>query len=121
MVGTGRVEVESFITRETVEWAYRECKRAQVQRRESLAAQGWRAAKARDPKLLKALEGGAAILQKMSEEQIGTHGMDIGGIWVESTEYQLWREAYKAADEGQPLRNFEWIYFAAALLAGLIT
>lgn len=113
------VELESFVNRRTVEWAYRQAKIAQVQRKENLAAQGWRAAKARDPKLLKALELGAEVLQAMSAEQFGQN-FNIGGIRVDATEYQLWREAYKAADENQPMRQFEWIYFSGALLAGLI-
>jgi hypothetical protein len=39
-------------------------------------------------------------------------------LYVEATEYQLWREAYKAMDEGRPMQHFQWIYGAAALMLG---
>jgi hypothetical protein len=119
MNGT-RIEVEHFITRRSVEAAYAECKRAQLHRRESFAQTGMRAARARHPGVLLALQKGSEILQRMSEEQLGTHGLDVGGIHVNATEFSLWKEAYIAADKGEALPNLMWIYGAAALLAGLI-
>jgi hypothetical protein len=117
---SAKIEIPEWVNRKTVEEAYRIARKAQESRRESVAAAGMRAAKARDPKILKALEGGSEILRQMSEEQLGKHGVDVGGIYVPATEYNLWREAYIAADEGRALPNFAWIYGAAAVLAGLI-
>jgi hypothetical protein len=39
---------------------------------------------------------------------------------VETTETQLWREAYRLMDEGKPIPNFAWMYLAGAYLAGFI-
>jgi hypothetical protein len=113
------IEVLEFVTRKSVEDAYREARRAQMMGRESLALVGMRAARARDPKLLKALEGGARIMRGLSEEQFGQHGIDVGGIYVKATEYQLWQKAYEFADRGEALEHLQWIYGAAAILAGL--
>lgn len=107
------------ITAKTVEEAYRRARTAQEQRRQSWADRGMRAARARDPHLLLALQKGAEILQQISEDQLGVHGHDAAGIRVHATEFNLWREAYTAADRGEPLANFEWIYAAAAWLAGI--
>lgn len=114
-----KIEVEHFVTRKSVEDAYRECRRAQENRRDLMAAHAMRAARAKDPKMLKALEGGATILQKMSEEQMGQSGMDVGGLRVQSTEFQLWRNAYTTMDSGTPQGQYQWIYVAAGFLAGL--
>ena len=65
-----------------------------------------------------ALEGGAEILHKMSTDQLG-HNYSAAGIKMEATESQLWREAYKSADGGDPMVQFRWIYGAAAELAGI--
>jgi hypothetical protein len=36
----------------------------------------------------------------------------------ETTETQLFREAYRMADQGTPIVNLKWIYGAAAWLCG---
>lgn len=114
-----KIELDGFVTRATVERAYRECKIAQENRSELTAAKAMRAARARDPKLLKALEGGARVLQVMSEEQMGQGGMDVGGLRVHATEFQLWRNAYTTVDTGEAVYNYVWIYVAAGYIAGL--
>lgn len=111
-------ELPEWVNRKTVETAYRIAKTAQESRRESIAAIGMRAARARDPRLLRALEGGATILQRMSEEQFGSRGMDVGGLYIEATELQLWKNAYTTVDSGQPSLAYQWIYGAAAVLCG---
>jgi hypothetical protein len=119
----GSSERLEFVTRRSVEEAYRRAKQAQISRRQSMADIGLRAARARDPKLLRTLEEATEILRQMSEEQLGVHGMEVGGsLRVEATEYQMWREAYRMADEDRgidALRPFEWIYAGAAWLCGL--
>lgn len=115
------VELPEWVNERTVEDAYRIARMAQVQRRQSLATAGMRAARARDSRLLKALEGGAEVLRRMSERQLGST-YNVGGYRVQATEFQLWRNAYQMVDEGNMVGagNYEWIIMAAALLAGLI-
>lgn len=84
---------------------------------------GIRAAKARDPKLLLALEKAAEVMDKASEEQMGRTRRDPGTSFAqrrEHTETQMWREAYRLAADGNPNDVYGWIYAAAARLAGLI-
>ena len=119
-MGTNHIEFEDFLTPARVEWAYGRAIQAQNQHRQGFADAGWRAALARDAKLLKALERGAEVVHKMAEDQMGRtrRSADKFSEQVELTEVQLWREAYRLCDEGTPIRNFEWIYGAAALLCG---
>ncbi|MAH47443.1 hypothetical protein CMI37_16585 [Candidatus Pacearchaeota archaeon] len=117
------VEIEGFLSPARIEYAYSLACRAQVARRQSFADTGWRAALARDPKLLKALERGAEVIERMSEEQFGRtmrtaaeeeqHKYQQG-----TTEGQLWRNAYTTCDNGTPERSYEWIYGSAAWLCG---
>ncbi len=119
------IEFEDFLTPERIEWAHRTSWEAQHQGRQGVADAGWRAALARDPKLLKALERGAEAIYQMSERQMGQTRRATSARkttdWVEHTEFTLWKEAYRLCDEGKPIRNFEWIYGAAALLCGYTT
>jgi hypothetical protein len=115
------VEIEEFITPARVEYAYAKACKAQAEGRQSFADTGWRAARARDPKLLKALEQGAEILDRMTEQQYGRTMRDPGaehGHTKGTTEANLWREAYRMCDEGTALENFCWVYGAAAWLCG---
>jgi hypothetical protein len=119
---SNHVEIEEFFSPERVEWAYRMACRAQKEQRQRLADIAMRAAHARDPKLLKALEKGAEIVTRMDEEQRGRtrRSSEFLSEQGETTETQLWREAYRLMDEGRPIRNFEWIYVAGAYLAGFV-
>ncbi len=115
------VELEEFITLERVEYAHGLAIRYQQEGRQSFADVGLRAARARDPKLLKALEKGAELIGKASEAQMGftRRGIDVPFAHTkEHTESQLWREAYRMVDQGTPIANFQWIYGSAAYLAG---
>jgi hypothetical protein len=111
----------SSLTKEVVEHAYGKCSRARDDRNQGFADTGFRAAKARDPKLLVALEEMAKVTLQMQEGQMGRVMRSPDATFGESkgtTEHQLCREAYRLADEGSPIRNFEWIYGAAAYLCG---
>lgn len=116
------IELPWHIDRDTVERAYREGKRAQALGSQRYTVVGRRAAKARDPKLLLALQKGAAVLQRMSEEQAGQHGFDIGGRHVEATEFQLWKNAYTAVDAGNASAEGQYMHIwgMGAILAGLV-
>lgn len=120
-MGSNHVEIEEFLTAERIEWAHGKAVQAQQFGRQAFADTGWRAALARDPKLLKCLEKGAEIISKIDESQRGQTRRSASlkaDEQVETTTTQLWKEAYRLADEGRPIRNFEWVYGAAALLCG---
>lgn len=121
-MGAAALEIPEWINESTVERAYSRALKAQHLRRDSFAQKGMRAAIARDSHLLKALEGAAEVLQAMQERQVGRTQRDASTVYgekVDLTEYALWREAYRLADEGRPTLHFQWIYGAAAELAGL--
>jgi tRNA A37 N6-isopentenylltransferase MiaA len=117
---SNHVEIEEFITPERVEYAYGLAMKRQQSRADWWADIGWRAAQERDPRLLKALEKAAEVVTKMDENQRGRtrrateHFSEAG----ETTETQLFREAYRMADQGTPIVNLKWIYGAAAWLCG---
>lgn len=122
-MGSSHVELEEFVTPARVEHAHKLACQSQQQRRQSFADTGWRAARARDPKLLKVLELATEIIRRMENEQFGRtmrtaseeekHKYQQG-----TTEAQLWQKAYETCDAGVPMQNFEWIYGAAAWLCG---
>jgi hypothetical protein len=112
---------EGTLTPERVEFAYGMAVRMQHRRNQGFADTGYRAALARDQKMLKALEKMAEFTGAAQENQIGRMMRDTGSTHGESkgtTVHQLCRESYRLCDEGNPIRNFEWIYGAAAWLCG---
>ena len=120
-MGAAGIELEEFITLPRVEEAHRRAQLNMDRRNQSFANTGWRAAEARDDKMLKVLEIAANLMDKEQDNQLGRTMRDPGATFGESkgtTEVQMWREAYRLLDEGKPIRNFEWIYGAAAWLCG---
>jgi len=120
-MGSNHVELEEFLSLGRVEEAHRQALKQQERRNQHFADTGWRAAQARDSKLLKILEISANMIDRLQEEQLGRTMRDTGATFAESkgtTEAQMWREAYRLCDEGKPIRNVEWNYGAAAWLAG---
>ena len=120
-MGSNHVEIEEFVNIGKVEEAHRQALLAQQNRRQSFADTGFRAARQRDARLLKVLEIAATLMDKAQEDQYGRTMRDPGAAFAHTkgtTEVQLWREAYRLCDEGNPIRNFEWIYGAAAWLCG---
>ena len=119
-MGTNHIELEDFLTLERIEWAHGRAIKDQAMRRQNMARAGWRAAKARDARLLKVLEFGAEAIAKLSESQTGftRRTAEYYKDQIEHTEAQMWREAFRLCDEGNPIQNFEWIYGAAALICG---
>ena len=114
------VELEEWITPELVEAAYRTAIRMQQARALWWADVGLKAAKARDPKLLKALEKAAEVVTKMDEEQRGRtrRHAEFLNHQTETTETQLFKEACRMADQGTPIEHLMWIYGAGAWLCG---
>jgi|OM-RGC.v1.026928519 hypothetical protein len=118
---------KSTLTPARIEYAYGLAMRRQQEAgrgaSRSFAEIGWRAAKARDPKLLIALEAMAETTFSLQEHQIGRLMRDddvAEGIKSGTTEHQLCREAYRCVDRGvaEDAQQFEWIYGAAAWLCG---
>jgi hypothetical protein len=85
--------------------------------RMNVAQAGMRAARARDPKLLKVLEQASTVMDRASEDQMGRtrRSTDIFSHTVEHTEVQLVKKAYEFADKGDPVPALCWIYGCAAL------
>jgi hypothetical protein len=116
------VELPEWIDRHSVERAYTRAQQALERRDHAYSNVGMRAARDRNPKLLKVLEQGANILDLLAEAQFGRYrrGIDIPySHTVVPTEVQLWSKAFEFADKGEPLEHFCWIYGCAAELAGL--
>lgn len=114
-------EFERSLTSDKVEYAYGICIQRLHARDQSFADVGFRAASARDEKLLIALEKMAEFTGKAQEEQMGRTMRSADSTFGEqkgTTTHQLCREAYRLCDERNPVRNFEWIYGAAAWLCG---
>jgi hypothetical protein len=114
---------KSELTPNKVEWAYSKSVQARDKRLQWVADTGYKAALNRDQKLLIALEVMAETTYKLQEEQIGRLMRSPDATFAESrgtTEHQLCREAYRMVDQGTPIRHFEWIYGAAAILCGYV-
>jgi hypothetical protein len=121
-MGAAGIEIENWVNRNTVEWAFARAQEAQRTRKQSIADAGMRAARARDPRMLLVLEKATEVLDRMQEEQVGRtrRTSSVFGETVELTEVALWRKAYEFCDKGEPLPHLEWIYGAAAILAGFV-
>ena len=115
------VELPDFVNPYGVEAAHRRANEEQQKGNWAWGTLGLRAARARDPKVLKVLELASGILNQLEEDQRREHRRtsDVYGETKETTEYQMWREAYATADRGEPCENLMWIYGAAAWLAGI--
>lgn len=119
-----------FVNGSTVERAYQlaqtmqyNANRGNSQERmeaEQFAQRGMRAVRSKDHRTMVVLEQATEVLLKISNEQFGQYRQrsDIPESHrVEPTEVQMWREAYRMADQGTPLENFKWIYGCAVKLA----
>jgi hypothetical protein len=124
----GKIELAQFITRKSVEHVYGKVQETRERTKRdsalpSIVLIGMRAARARDPKLLTALEKGAEVIHQIAEEQYGRTMRDGASTHAERvwpTEAQLWREAYVTVDSGNVCEPLAWIYAMGAILAGLV-
>jgi hypothetical protein len=114
---------EDSLTPVRIEEAYRQAVKAQASGWSQFANVGFRAVVAKDHKVMKSLEAMAEVTGRMQEEQMGRTMRDKStayNIQQGTTEHAMCREAFRLADEGNPIRQFEWIYGAAAWLAGYL-
>lgn len=115
-------EIPEWINEKTVEQAFRRAELARIAGNRNFATKGYRAAVAKDAKLLLALDKGAEVLLAIQERQVGRYLRSDAtpyGHKVDLTEFSMWREAYTQCDKGEPLEAFSWVYGMAAELAGL--
>lgn len=117
-----QIELENFITLKSVEYAHGRAIAEQAKNNLAFAEIGMRAARARDPKLLLALEKATEVLIKEEESQ-RKHQMASSDKFSErryTTETQMWREAFRMVDEGKAkdVPHLMWIYAAGAFLCG---
>jgi hypothetical protein len=111
------------VTFTRVEYAYREAKEWRFRGEDHKAQTALRAARARDSRLLKALDQAAEVLVAEHERQLGEYQRRGSIDHAEKsvpTEVAMFREAYRCADQGQPVVQLQWIYAAGCLLAGII-
>lgn len=116
------IELERFITYASACYAFNRARKEQAEGNYAWANIGMRAAKARDPKLLKALDLAANAMYAEEERQRG-HSMRTTDVHAEarySTYTQMWRESYRMVDEGKAgeVPHLMWMYGAGAFLAG---
>ena len=116
------IELETTLTFPRWEDAWRRMEKARASDRMTVAQVGMRAAKARDPKLLKVLDQASNLMDRAAEEQQGRtrRSSIVEGERVEYTESQLVKKAYEFADKGEPLPQLIWIYGTAALVLGYV-
>lgn len=114
------MELENTVTFELVEAAYRKALHQQEMGNLRWTDPGWKAARARDGKMLKVLELCAEALDRADEAQRGRtrRAAEKLSEQVATTETQLFREAYRTADMGDPAEPLRWIYGAAAWICG---
>lgn len=119
---TREVDWESSLTAEKCEYAYGLASEMQMQNRQHFAEIGLRAAQARDPKLIKALEKMAEHTTKADDDQRGETRRTSKDFSEQryTTTTQMCREAYKMVDQGTPVPHLQWIYGAAAWLCGYV-
>lgn len=112
--------IEIDVPEDKIEYAYGLAQKMQHDRVQAFADVGFRAALARDEKMLKVLEKAAEYVTRLGEEQRGRTRRTATnyGDTAEFTEVALWREAYRLMDEGRPIEHLSWIYGAAAWLCG---
>lgn len=87
-----------------------------------VANQGYKAAQARDPKMIRCLELCAEVINRQNEEQFGRTQRDSStafGWRAQPTEVQMFREAYRCADQGEATMVYGWLYGAVASFCGV--
>ncbi len=112
------------ITRRSVEQIYRRAMTGSESGAAHLVNKGVRAARARDPYLMRGLEQCAEIITQMAEEQRGAtrRGASVSrSEAVESTEAQIFKKAYEHADRGDALTHYGWIYGAVGEYVGIFS
>ena len=118
-MGAAGIELPDFVTPKTVEAAQGWMLKRQEANDSHVVRVALRAAHDRNPWLMKALDKGSEVLHALSESQLGKT-YNVGGLRIDATEFQMWREAFRWADKGEPMAQFSWQYVAAARLAGLL-
>jgi hypothetical protein len=124
MVGPeeGMIELPHSVTPAAVEEIFRRARQYQEQSQAHIANQGFRAAKARDPKMMLCMEKCAEVIGKQAEDQLGRTRRDAStpfGWRVEPTEAQMFKEAYRCADHGEATMVYGWLYGAVATFCGV--
>jgi len=118
---TTNIEIP-FINFERLATAYQRANRNFRDGDRRCALVGIRAARARDPKLMKGLERAIEVVDAKNDAVRGQTQRALGVSYADSfpaLEVGIFREAYKAADQGRPLEQLMVIYGCVAELAGL--
>ncbi len=107
-----------------IENAYSTAMRKQEERDHRWPRAALRAARAKDSKMMHALEKCALEMDKWSDQQksdLETKSEELGHTGLEHTELQMFREAYRMAaeDKHDTMEPFLWIYGAVGILVGI--
>ncbi len=111
------------VTAESVEHLHRRATTIRERWDRSRIEQGIRAARARAPKLMFVLEQATEVLDAMADAQTGQTRRSTSTSFADRVlpaEVQIWREAYRVADEGHAMDQFGAVYAAAGEFAGLV-
>ena len=118
-MGAAGIEIPEWVNRRTITSVWEMAKEAQARDQMPFAQKGMRAARARDPRLLKTLEAGTEVLRVWSAEREEARIRAAPDAPpVDATEYSMWKAALETCDQGQPMVQMMWVYGAAAHLAG---
>lgn len=122
MIEASQIEIP-IVSYGRVEQAYRYAKKWRDEDKTSWAQIGMRAARARDPKLLRALDQALEVLLAEHERQMGEfqrQGKTDFNERALPSEVGFFREVYRTVDESRPMTEYMWGYAAACWLAGII-
>lgn len=126
-MSNAQIEVAHSITFQSVERVHRLVCDWQAEGRRGVLDQAMRAARARDPKLMRALDLAAEVMDQAVEDQIGRtrrdHSKRDPGKFTDRgypPEAGVWKAAYEALDKGAPVEALGWVYVAAGVLAGVV-
>jgi len=107
-----------------IERAYGYAVRMQEKQEWSWPIAAIRAARAKDKRMMMALERCALEMDKWADEQksdLAAKAKELGHERLEHTESQMFREAYRMAaeDKHDTMEPFLWIYGAVGMLVGI--
>jgi hypothetical protein len=120
---TTTIELAFPINEKTVEHAHRQIMRWKADGLTTYYTQAMRAVRARDPKLLAALERCTETMDRVVERQMGQtrrdHLVPVGER-AYPMEAGQFKTAYEALQKGDVVDALGWTYAMAGLLAGVV-
>jgi hypothetical protein len=105
----------------SVENIYRRANALHQSQSVGMAEKGLRVARAGNSTFMRTLEACAEAMEAIEEGQRGrTRRTSKDSMRAKSHEASIFREAYRLADQGEPVRVFAFVYATVAEYAGVI-